>query len=195
LKLFVEAFAHRGVRLMAVVFLMLQMSFGLYFQLSSYILKTQFGYGSGPMGLFTAYLGIWFAIALLLLYPLFDKRLKIETICGFSYILTGIGLFLTAIAPNDKLIWVFAIIAAGADIIAYSSSITIFSNCADDSKQGWVMGIFASTIAVAWVISGALVNLLPEFGADGLLMIGTALSIIAGILVMSLRSHFHFQSE
>ncbi|MCI5051893.1 MAG: MFS transporter, partial [Simkaniaceae bacterium] len=187
--LFIEAFESKRIRLLAFVFLLVQIAWALYFQLSNFILSVDFHYNSAALGIFTTSIGVWFAVALFLIFPIFNKRCNIETIAIYSFVVLAIGLLLTAFIPSDIAVWILAFVAAAADIIAYSAMMTIFSNSADESSQGWVMGIFAAIISISWVISGALMNLVPVIGPHVLLAFGGVALIVGAIFMGAFKHH------
>jgi hypothetical protein len=59
-------------------------------------------------------------------------------------------------------------------MVAYTTMYTAFSDAVSDDRQGWALGVAGSVMAVAWVVTGALTNLLPVFGEIGLLLAGGA---------------------
>jgi len=68
--------------------------------------------------------------------------------------------------------------------------ISLFSNAVTESRQGWVMGIFASTVAVAFIAAGLSTNLLSVMGVNKILLSGGVLSVIGAIILFSIRDRF-----
>jgi hypothetical protein len=60
---------------------------------------------------------------------------------------------------------------------------TAYSDAVTEDRQGWSLGVAGSVMAIAWVVTGFLTNLLPVLGELGLLMVG-GLSFILSFLMM-----------
>lgn len=71
------------------------------------------------------------------------------------------------------------------DMVAYTTMYTAYSDAVDEGRQGWALGVAGSVMAIAWVVTGLLTNLLPVLGELGLLATG-GLSFIASYVVMTL---------
>ena len=57
-------------------------------------------------------------------------------------------------------------------MVAYTTLFTAFSDAAAEDRQGWALGVTGSVMAIAWVVTGLLNNLLPLLGETGLLLLG-----------------------
>ena len=49
--------------------------------------------------------------------------------------------------------------------VAYSAIITLFSDQVEASKQGWVMGITGSIMALVWALNGVSVGIIAAWSA------------------------------
>jgi len=182
--IFVEAFAHKSIRLLSFIFLLFQIGMGVYFSMSLVFLRMEFGYDSFKLGMFTAYLGVWFAAGLLLFMPILIRKLSLQAIATLGIFITGLAFLASSATRSELTFWLLAIVVAIADVIAYSTMMTIFSNQVDEKSQGWVMGIFGATVAIAWAIAGLMTNLVPELGASGLIAVGRILYILSTALMV-----------
>ncbi|MCI5057783.1 MAG: hypothetical protein MRY83_16830 [Flavobacteriales bacterium] len=176
-------FRHPKVRSIALLFILMQIGFSLYFQFVIVHMHYSFRYSNWQLGLFQTMLGLGFALGILIGMPFAAKRFHIETIAVVTCLLTGAGQVLAALIPFEYLQRLIAVFIATADIMAFSSFLTLFSNAVDKSLQGWVMGISGSAMAVAWVISGFSSNLLTLFPSDYLILIGGICLILSGFFL------------
>jgi DHA1 family tetracycline resistance protein-like MFS transporter len=80
-------------------------------------------------------------------------------------------------------LWCLATLVGCFDMVAYTTMYTAFSDAVGDERQGWALGVAGSVMAVAWVLTGLLVNLLPVFGEIGLLLVG-GFSFLLSFLMM-----------
>jgi hypothetical protein len=60
---------------------------------------------------------------------------------------------------------------------------TAYSDAVSEDRQGWALGVAGSVMAIAWVVTGFLTNLLPVLGELGLLMVG-GLSFVLSFVMM-----------
>jgi hypothetical protein len=69
------------------------------------------------------------------------------------------------------------------EMVASTTMYTAFSDAVTAERQGWSLGVAGSVMAIAWVVTGLLTNLLSVFGETRLLLIG-GLSFLFSALVM-----------
>ena len=86
--------------------------------------------------------------------------------------------------------WAVGFFWAVALVTAYVSTMTLYSNCVDESRQGWVMGIANSVFAFSFVIGGLSASLLNWFSIEALLAFGGLLLIASGALLYGNRNRF-----
>jgi MFS transporter, DHA1 family, tetracycline resistance protein len=184
-QVFVEASKNPPIRLLCLVFLLMQMAIALYLQLILIYYKQVFSYSSVEMGFFNGYLGVWFAVGIIFVVPYAAKRYRIEKTALFFLLITGVSELLIAFIPYEYLLWLFAIPLAIAVNVAYAAMYTSFSNAADANSQGWVMGIGGSVVAISFVITGLSPTLVPVLGVKLLIFIG-ALLMLLGTLLMGI---------
>ncbi len=182
-QIFIEAFQHKSVRILALVFLLMQMGFSLYFQFIIVYMKNTYDYTNWQLGAVQGMIGLGFAFGILIGMPLCVKRFKVPSIAVVTLLLTGLGQLLVYVLPLSLLQWPLAVIIATSDIMAFSCLLTLFSNAVDEKSQGWVMGISGSVMAFAWMITGLGSNLLSLISSAGLIALGGVLLIISAVLL------------
>ena len=182
-QIFIEAFQHKSVRILALVFLLMQMGFSLYFQFIIVYMENTYHYTNWQLGAVQGMIGLGFAVGILAGMPLCVKLFKVSSIAVVTLLFTGLGQLLVYVLPLSLLQWPLAIIIATCDIMAFSCLLTLFSNAVDEKSQGWVMGISGSVMAFAWMITGLGSNLLSLISSAGLIALGGILLIISAILL------------
>ncbi|WP_255305249.1 MFS transporter [Legionella jamestowniensis] len=185
IKIFVEAFEHRNIRVLAIIFLFMQIGFSLYFQFIVVHMKYVYQYDNWQLGAIQGMLGLGFAVGLLIGMPFSVKRFKTINIGFVSLFITAIGQLLAAVLPIESLQWVLAIIIAGADIMAFTALLTLFSDSVSEKAQGWAMGIANAVMALSWAITGLGSNFLNTLGTQGLIFIGGICLILSGFILLS----------
>ncbi len=183
IQIFIEAFQHSAVRILVIIFLLMQIGFSIYFQFIIVQMKYAHDYSNWQLGAVQGMIGLGFAFGLLLGMPLSVKRWNVLTIALVTGILTGVGQLFAAWIDIASLQWIFAVLIAGFDIMVFTSMLTLFSNAADKNSQGWVMGIANAVMALSWAVTGLCSNLLGLLGTRGLIFIGGIFLIIGSLLL------------
>ena len=184
LRVIREAAGHKAIGFLSLVFLLMQMGYGLYLQTVMLVLQKDFGYGSLQLGLFSATIGIFFVFGLLVVVRWMLRRWRVVDIARTGLLVAGICQILSALFPHEAALWCLAALVGCFDMVAYTTMFTAFSDAADEGRQGWALGVTGSVMAVAWVITGFLNNLLPLVGETGLLLLG-GLGFVLSFVLMS----------
>lgn len=178
IQIFIEAFQHKRIRFLACTFLLMQISFGIFYQLIQVRFAIQFNFTTWQLGAFNAGIGIAFVLAMYINTKVFVKYFSQNAIALSTLFFTGISLLLVALLNHQIDVMIFSFIGAGIDMIAYSAMITAFSDAASFQKQGWIMGIFGAVVAVSWSLSGFATNLLSLVPVEKILLLGAILMLI-----------------
>ncbi|OXI17446.1 MFS transporter [Burkholderia sp. AU15512] len=174
LRIIGEAARQRNVAFLSVVFFLMQVGYGLYLQTIMLLLQAKFGYTSARLGLFSGVIGLCFVFGLLFVVRRMLRVWRVVDIAKTGLLVAGVGQVLSALFPHEPVLWSLAMVVGCFDMVAYTTMYTAFSDAVSEGRQGWALGVAGSVMAVAWVVTGALTNLLPVFGEIGLLLIGGA---------------------
>ncbi|MBY4865102.1 MFS transporter [Burkholderia anthina] len=174
LRIVWEAASQRNVVFLSVVFFLMQVGYVLYLQTIMLLLQAKFGYTSAQLGLFSGVIGVCFVFGLLFVVRLMLRVWSVVDIAKTGLLVAGLGQILSALFPHEPVLWALAMVVGCFDMVAYTTMYTAFSDAVSEDRQGWALGVAGSVMAVAWVVTGALTNLLPAFGETGLLLIGGA---------------------
>lgn len=177
-----EALIHKSVRLLALVFILMQAGFSLFFQYNLVRLEEKYEFGSLGLGMFIAFIGVCFSIALLYVIKPFIKKWCVKKITIIFLTITGLSQIVAGFVHPLGLIFLFTVPLAMGDIIAYTLMLTNFSNAVDHLSQGWAMGVAVGSMGIAWTLTGLFSNLL--------LLVGTEAIIIFGGLLLLLSAFF-----
>ncbi|MGG1943964.1 MFS transporter [Trinickia sp. NRRL B-1857] len=172
LRIVVQAGMHRRIGLLSVVFFLMQVGYGLYLQTIMLVLQTRFHYASSRLGLFSGLIGICFVFGLTVIVRLMLKVWNVVDIAKLGLLIAGMGQILSALMPQEGALWVLGMIVGCFDMVAYTTMYTAYSDAVTEDRQGWALGVAGSVMAIAWVVTGLLTNLLPVLGELGLLVVG-----------------------
>ncbi|KUZ79292.1 MFS transporter [Burkholderia ubonensis] len=183
-RIICEVGAHGRVACLSVVFFLMQVGYGLYLQTIMLALQTRFQYTSAQLGLFSGLIGICFVFGLVVVVRLMLKVWGVVEIARTGLLVAGAGQLLSALFPHEGALWVLGMVVGCFDMVAYTTMYTAYSDAVAEDRQGWALGVAGSVMAIAWVVTGFLTNLLPVLGELGLLAAG-GLSFVLSFAVMT----------
>jgi MFS family permease len=183
IRIFVEAFAHRTLRSLAIIFLLMQVGFSIYFQFIVVHMKYAYQYNNWQLGAVQGMLGFGFALGLLVGMPLALKYWKTWQIAVVTLLLIGVGQIFAAVMNVALIQWILAVFIATVDIMAFTTMLTLFSDAADKNAQGWAMGIANAVMALSWALTGLFSNLLELIGTQGLIFLGGICLLLSSLLL------------
>jgi MFS family permease len=185
--IFIEAYQHQRIKDLSVAFLLMQIGIAFYFPFILIAFTTQFHYTPVQLGLFNGYLGVGFTIGLLVFLPWMLKRDKIEKIVYLSLLATFFAQLFSSIFPTEAFLWIAAFFYAISIELAFTGMFTAYSNAADETSQGWAMGVSVAVMAIAWAIAGACIQFVPQLGVYTLIFIG---SLCLGLSAHLMRRYY-----
>ena len=157
--------------------------FQTFFQV---LLIDKLHFSQSNIGDFFAYVGIWIAIVQAVITPLLAKKLKPYQVLRFSYIGSGLTLFMYLLATSTAdLLWITPIFALFLGN-SMANSISLVSQSADSHIQGEVLGINASVQSLAQAIPAALSGYLAVMGIGTPILVGGITVILGGVLFVAL---------
>jgi MFS transporter, DHA1 family, tetracycline resistance protein len=180
---------HPAIAFLSVVFFLMQVGYGLYLQTIMLLLQKNFHYSSLGLGLFSGMIGVCFIIGLLVVVRRMLRVWSVVDIARTGLLIAGMGQMLSALLPHETVLWVLAALVGCFDMVAYTTMFTAFSDAAAEDRQGWALGVTGSVMAMAWVVTGFLNNLLPLLGETGLLWVG-GVSFVLSFLLMSVYGRY-----
>lgn len=181
--LLMDAFRNSRIRQLSIIYLLLQIGWGIYFQFLCLYLVQVFNYGPIQLGHFMSWLGLVYAVVLAFVVRIIAKHFNLVNITLFALLLFMVANFLSLL-PGEIVPWLTVPLSAGGDALAYTALLALFSNSADSQSQGWVMGITGTVAAAAWGIAALLASMLAYVALQlPFITAGTAL-FIGAILMM-----------
>lgn len=162
IKIFMDAFKSKRIRLLSVVLLIENAAWSEYFTFISQLLLRRFNYSVQEVSLFVAVLAIGFCVGFGLLVNPVAKRFNHKKAVMLNLLITSALCFITAITHFIPVVWITAVMIGMSASLVYSLLITIFSNQVSDAEQGWVMGITNSVGALSFGVT----SLISGFAAD-----------------------------
>lgn len=186
LKVFTDAFRHKTIRRLSYAYLLFHIGNSMSYQFFYIFLAERFNYSPGELSLFsTLAIGLGALVATFGALPRLQKRFSPRTLSIYPLWITGLLSILFAMTIPMELRWLISFIWAMALVIAYVSTLTLYSNCVDDSQQGWVMGIASSVFAFSFVAGGLSATLLSWLTVESLIVMAGTLLLASGMVLFT----------
>lgn len=188
LTIFAEAFRHHKVRNLSLVLLVLIFGWANYYSFIPLYLYEKYHYSTLYSSYFMATLGIGFAIGCGFLVDYFSRRYQHKHCVVGGCLVSGFFVLLVLVVPSRIAAWFFTIGIGAAVCVAYSIIITMFSDQVSEDEQGWVMGVTGSIMALCFGLTSFLTGILVERGANLPLILSVAGLLLAGLLLISVKT-------
>lgn len=163
IHVFVSAFRHPKVRLIAIIFLLLMVGWGLYFQFISLYLAEFFHYSPLGIGHYMAWVGVLFGLSLSVIVRLVMQTFKVEAVIIVFTVMAGLGA-ITVASPLEWTQWWSVVPITIGTALAEMGLLTLFSGAVDADSQGWVMGVSSAVGAASWSVAAGVAAVVGHFG-------------------------------
>ncbi|WP_144113069.1 MFS transporter [Paraburkholderia sp. BCC1886] len=184
LRIIYQAATNKDVALLSAVFFLMQVGYGLYLQTIMLVLQTRFHYASAQLGLFSGVIGVSFVLGLRFVVRVMLRFWRVIDIAKMGLVVAGVCQILSALFPHEIALWCLATLVGCFDMVAYTTMYTAFSDAVTAERQGWSLGVAGSVMAIAWVVTGLLTNLLPVVGDIGLLLTGGISFLLSALMML-----------
>ncbi|MBS0350011.1 MAG: hypothetical protein JSR33_02290 [Proteobacteria bacterium] len=155
--------SNKNCRFLLSVLTLFQLGWGLFFQNSYYYMTNFQKFCQLHTCLFIAYLCLWPAIILIVLFPLFLRTCSPRMLISLCLLLSGIGIAISPYFINAKMQWLIASLIAAATGMTAPTIWGLLTEYVDDHVYGTLMGLTGIIWAMTWTLSGELVSLLNSF--------------------------------
>lgn len=160
---FISAFKDEKVKKLSILFFIFIFGWSSFYTFVPVFLIKIYSFTPTQISLYLALMGIGFGVGTGVLVQYFTKRFALKTVFLNTTLLAAMLTLITAITPYALVSWVLVAPIACSVAIAYSTAITLFSDQVTPDKQGWVMGITGSIMALVWAVNGVTVGLLAAW--------------------------------
>lgn len=182
----VTAASYPGLRVIFPSIFLFWGGFAFFQTFFQVLLIQKLHFSPNNIGDFFAYVGIWIAIVQAVITPMLAKRFKPYQVLRFSFIGSGLTLFMYLMATSTTdLLWITPIFALflGNSI---ANSLALVSISADANIQGEVLGINASVQSLAQAIPAAMSGYIAVIGISVPILVGGFTVLAGGILFLAI---------
>lgn len=201
-KEFKFIFTDKRVRLLALLYLFIQVGIQDYLQGISLILAQAFNYSSKQLSIFFAVTGLATALAVVVVQPSIDRYasagslvdasqrkqriaswLDIEPTTFWFCVFTGLILLVAGVVPGVATQWICALLVGGLSTLIGMRFMAIFSSAVAPEEQGKLMGGVGAVLALSIVIASNDIGEFVKISYQLLLIFSAATVLIPTIFV------------
>ena len=147
----------------------------------------KFGFTESGVGNYFAYVGIWIAIAQVLVTRFVGKYVSEIPILRFALVATGIAVFFQVVPTKAWVLYVIVPFFAIANGLVMANLNALISRSAKSDEQGEILGINASVQALAQAIPPVLAGYLAASTAFSMpIVVASIIIVISGIAFIAL---------
>jgi predicted MFS family arabinose efflux permease len=164
-SILIQAFQHEKVRRVGILYLLFIFGWSSFYSFISAFLMKDYHFTPTDISIYMAVMGLGFGIGNGFLVEFLTKRFNVIQLFMYSCVVAAISALLIALIPHVLAAWLLVIPIASAVSSAYAAVLTLFSNQVDHSRQGWVMGVSGSIMALDWAINSVIMGVASNFDA------------------------------
>ncbi|MEM9243519.1 MAG: MFS transporter [Pseudomonadota bacterium] len=179
-QLFAEAFKTKSIRDLSILLLCNILAWGFYIAYLGFFVWHYYRYSATQVGLLWTVLAVGYAIGFIYLVNKL-QRFSTFRVLLFGFMIVGCLTLLSALLHYAILIWLFAFVIGMVNGVVYTFIITAFSNRVDETKQGWVMGLTGSVMALAMTISTLIGGFIVDLSAMAPFIATGVIFLVAGV--------------
>ncbi len=152
-------FKDKKVQWLSITFFLLQLSWGTYFQ-SVPILLTNFLFAPNEIGLFMSLIALCFSLTSLCVMRILIKFCERRRIIKLGLSFIAAGAMILFFLPQKGITW-FSVIPITLGVgMSYNTLLSLLSDTVGKNKQGNIMGMSTSLVALAWLSAALLSSVL-----------------------------------
>ncbi len=143
-----------------MVFICFELAWSLFYKSLPLIISNISGGAPSLIGIFLAYTGFCLSMSLIFINRIFVQIFSLRGMTISGIIIFFSALLITTFFYQTLLLWILVIPITMGVALCYASLVSEISNQSVKAKQGFIMGIVNSLLALAFAITGIFVGLL-----------------------------------
>lgn len=188
LHLFGSAFKHEKIRKLSVILLLMLLGWSSYYTFVSLFLMHKFHYAPTQISEYLALAAVGFGIGTAYLINVFSKYMSQNMITIIGMLMAAASLLVTITTANIALLWMVSIPMCAGIAISYTALLGLFSAQADETEQGWVMGITQSLGAFAFGLTGFVEAFVSNVSLEAPMIVAILFLVVASVIMTAFRA-------
>ena len=182
-------FVDRRVRFLSLIFLLLCLAWGFYFEALPMILAAEYGFSSVQISLCYILFGVSCGLQVLLVQPYVIKRMTLKAIFLMGSLLTA--LMFLSMALYLHAYWQVAgmFLVQMVELFAYITNIAFISNAVTDQEQGKALGATGAIFGLSWTVIAPMIGYLLSVNINLPLYLAALCAFLIFILMMGYKPY------
>jgi len=169
----------KNIGILLILFILLELSWSLFFQSSAVILGLKFQYDSRMVGYFITFLGLSMGVGLSSIFQYLIKHMKLTKLIRSCFLLNLFGFSVIFLMDNSIGTWLGSVPMTIGVGMAYTAILALLSKNIAQSLQGWLMGTVGALLALAWSITGFVSGFLSHLWLNLPILLSLLMTVIA----------------
>ena len=186
ITLFIDAFKNKNICYLSAIFFIYILGWSNFFSFISMFSFYVYHFSPTEIAFLMCLIGLGFSIAMGYLVGILNKYFRPHYIVMWSLLICGLLNILVITISYSVVLWVLAAPIATTSSVAYATIISIYSNQVDSKKQGWVMGISTSIMALGFAITSFLSGMIIHFSYYIAIIISASGLIVGSLMTIRL---------
>lgn len=174
IEIFISAFKHAEVKKLSILFFIFIFGWSSFYSFIAVFLIKVYNFTPTQISLFMAVMGVGFGIGTGVVTQYLARQFTLKSIFIYTALLSAFLTLIMVAIPSAAVSWILMAPLACSIAVAYSTAITLFSDQVTADRQGWVMGITGSIMALVWAINAVVVGVIAAWSVHLPLYIAAA---------------------
>ncbi len=190
LHVFAEGFQYRPIRFLLLAYILAQLGWAMFYSFTPAFMTQKYQLAAFNSGWFVALMGAGIGIGLGVLPSLVSQfNYKRLAILGYSCIALGSLVFI--ITTKVIMLWLIVVPTTAMFGLGVANILPLFSEAVSLERQGWIMGVTGSIVALAGGIDAAILGFLSSININ-MPYVFAIVSVIIGMLMLANYQHKPF---
>jgi MFS family permease len=184
ITVFTRALRHPEISSIAASFTLFQLGMGFFYLFIMVQATADYHLTPLALGLLSATMGAGFVVGSTIGYSRAIVLLKNDrALASFGLLVAGALTVVTAAPVGIVVVWACVLVIAACGMLAYVSTLALISKAADESEQGWALGVGSAIVAFTFFVTGlfaSTLHVLPLWvliGGGGVLMMAAVIPL------------------
>lgn len=183
---FTDAFKDSKIRYLLIAYLFAQGGWAIFYVYSPNYLIAKYHISIIQSGWFMALIGLGLGLGLGVLPSLWHKgQKKIHT--GVAYLLMAAAKLIFIFDENLLPMWIYVVPATAFLGFAYANLLALFSEAVSAERQGWIMGVTGSVVALTAGVDSLLAGMFANMHINGPYIFSFICVVIGALMIFNYR--------
>lgn len=175
-------FKLKEIRFLSLIFFLMQLGWGFYFQFVAVFLLKKFSFSSQDISIYMTMMGLGFAVGSCVAIRWLSRFFSERNLALLALFIASLSTLFTVLGIHISLNWLLSFMMGCSMAMVYSLMIKFYSMTVSEDRQGFIMGVSEAVISVAFAVTPLISTYLENINLSLPLMFATLLLGLGTIL-------------